>query len=323
MTMMTTQKILVLGGSGFVGAHLASALSKQGAKVVIPTRRKETSPLSMLPNVSVVHANINDPQVLASLMHKVDAVINLVGVLHDRSAHGKEMGARFTEAHVALPKKIVAAMQARGVSRLIQMSAIGASVSASSGYSRSKAAGEALVLEASNGLDVTVFRPSAIFGQDDLFINTLAKLVKLLPVVPLFNANVRFQPVYVGDVANAMIDSLSRRETFAQTYELGGAKTYSLLELTRYIATLLGKNPLVIDLPTTLAEPLAAIMAFLPHPPISPDNLKMMHVDNATDGWRNYPTWHPTPLEAIVPAYFGTLEPRLRHDDYRCPAGRA
>ncbi len=321
---MELENVLLIGGSGFVGGWIASCLSERGIRVTIPTRRREnTKKLIMLPMVSMVEANVHDPQVLAQLMQGQDAVINLVGVLHDTDSR-LPYGRGFQAAHVDLPKKIIAAMRENGVRRLVHMSALRAGINAPSEYLRSKGEGEAAVRSAMNEFDITVFRPSVIFGPDDAFLNMFAKLLRLFPVLPLGGGSARFQPVYVGDVARAFADSLTNGATFGQTYELCGPKVYTLREMVDYTAHLVGKQRRIIDLGTGgWAYLQAGLMWLLPNPPLSPDNLRSMEVDSVTDGSHDYPGWQPTPLEAVAPGYLSPDEMiQLRLDRYRYRAGR-
>jgi uncharacterized protein YbjT (DUF2867 family) len=237
------ENVLLIGGSGFVGGWIASCLSERGVRVTIATRHREnTKKLIMLPTVSMVEANVHDPQALVKLMQRQDAVINLVGILHDSDSR-LPYGKGFAAAHVDLPRKIIAAMRESGVRRLVHMSALRAAIDAPSEYLRSKGEGEALVRAAMSELEITVFRPSVIFGPDDAFLNMFAKLIKLFPLLPLGGGAARFQPVYVGDVASAFADCLSNGATFGKTYELCGPKVYTLRELVEYTARLVGRKP--------------------------------------------------------------------------------
>lgn len=320
---MELKKVLLIGGSGFVGSWIANRLSERGIRVTIPTRHRDnTKQLILLPTVYTVEADVHDPQALSSLMHGVDAVINLVGILHDGDSSAP-YGKRFAAAHVELPKKILAAMKQSGVRRLVHMSALKAAPDAPSGYLRSKGAGEAAVCAAMGEFDITVFRPSVIFGTGDAFLNTFATLLKLFPVLPLAGGTARFAPVYVGDVADAFAGCLGDRATFGQVYELCGPKVYTLRELVDYTGQLIGRHRLVINLPDGLARLQAGLLGLLPNPPMSPDNLRSMQVDNVGDGQHNYPGWRPQRLEAVAPAYLSALALRLRLDGYRCRAGRS
>jgi NADH dehydrogenase len=320
---MELKNVLLIGGSGFVGGWIASRLSERGIRVTIPTRHRDnTKQLIMLPTVDMVEANVHDPETLVALMQGQDAVINLVGILHDHDSR-LPYGKGFAAAHIDLPKKIIAAMQQAGVRRLVHMSALNAAVDAPSEYLRSKGEGEAAVVAAMGELDITVFRPSVIFGPGDAFLGLFAKLLKLFPFFPLGGGAARFQPVYVGDVADAFTGCLTERNTFGQIYDLCGPKVYTLRELVDYTGSLIGKPRPVIDLGDSgWAYLQAGLLWLLPNPPLSPDNLRSMQVDSVTDGSHNYPGWQPMPLESIAPTYLSTVKPKMRFDSYRLRAGR-
>lgn len=320
---MELKKVLLIGGSGFVGGWVANRLSERNIRVIIPTRHRDHSKqIILLPTVYTVEADVHDPKQLAELMDGVDAVVNLVGILHDGDS-SQPYGKRFAAAHVELPKKILAAMSDAGVRRLVHISALKAAADAPSGYLRSKAAGEAVLREAVGQFDITVLRPSVIFGPGDSFLNTFATLLKLLPVLPLVGGPARLQPVYVGDVADVLVASLTDRATFGQTYELAGPAVYTLRQLVDYTAKLIGKRRLVIELPDALAKLQASVLGLLPKPPLSPDNLRSLLVDNVSDGAHDYPGWNPQRVEAVAPAYLAAIRLRQRLDGYRCRAGRS
>lgn len=317
------KNVLLLGGSGFVGTWIANRLSQMGTCVTIPTRRRERNKANiMLPSVDVVEANIHDEATLVGLMRGKDAVINLVGILHDHDSqlpYGKGFGA----AHVELPKKIVAAMKQAGVRRLVHMSALGADVNGPSEYLRSKGEGEAAVMAAAKDLDVTVFRPSVIFGIGDKFLNTFATVLKLAPAFAAGGMKARFQPVYVGNVADAFVSCLGDIQTFGQRYEMCGPKVYTLRELVEYVGVVSGHQRPVYELNDFWAYLQAGLLWLLPDPPMSPDNLRSMDVDSvaSADG-QTYPGWNPEALEAIAPTYLGKVAPKSKLDDFRYHAGR-
>lgn len=321
---MELNNVLLIGGSGFVGGWIASCLSQRGVRVTIPTRRREnTKQLIMLPTVDMIEANVHDAQTLGELMRGQDAVINLVGILHDRDSQ-LPYGKGFAAAHVDLPRSIIATMQQTGVRRLVHMSALNAAVDGTSEYLRSKGAGEAVVQAAMNELDITVFRPSVIFGPGDAFLNMFAKLLKLFPVFPLGGGTARFQPVFVGDVATVFCDSLDDRNSFARTYDLCGPRVYTLRELVEYTGRLIGKHRTIVDLGMGgWAYLQAGLLWLLPNPPMSPDNLRSMETDSVSDGTRNPPAWQPKALEAVAPTYLSPAEiGQFRLDRYRLRAGR-
>ena len=296
-------RVLLLGGGGFVGQSLAAGLARQGVEVVVPTRRLAArGDLRVLPGVQLLAADIHDDDSLVALCTEVDAVINLVGILHDRDT-SRPYGKRFATAHVELPRRLAATMHRTGVHRLLHMSALNAATDAPSAYLRSKAAGEHAVLDNIGAIDATVFRPSVIFGRNDVFLNRFADLARSLPVLPIVGGRTRFQPVYVGDVVAAFIAALNDRDSFAKVYELGGPTVYTLRQLVAYAATACGHPRPVVDLPDPLAHVQARLLGLLPNPPLSPDNLRSLQKDSVADGQHEFPGWRPQPLEVIVPGY--------------------
>lgn len=320
---MDIKKVLLLGGSGFVGTYIANRLSQRGMEVTVPTRRRErTKALIIQPNVEMPEVKISSEETLVSLMQGQDVVINLVGILHSRDVqlpYSKD----FAEAHVELPKKIVAACKKAGVRRLVHMSALGASPKGPSEYLRSKGDGEAIVMAAQGDLDVTVFRPSVIFGLGDSFLSMFAGVLRHLPFFPLGFGQARFQPVWAADVADAFVDSLNNPATFGQAYDLVGPKVYTLRELVDYTAALVGSTARVIALPEGLAYLQAGLMWLAPNPLMSPDNLRSMEVDSVCDSNCKLPAnWKPTALEAIAPTYIAHNTPKGKLDRFRFRAGR-
>src|SRR5512145_2500656 len=195
-------KILVIGGAGFVGRHIVARLAGKGLRVTVPTRhRARARHLILLPTVEVVESDVHRDDALDALLRDHDAVINLVGIL--QGSRGAPYGREFARAHVELPKRIVAGCTRLGIRRYLHMSALGADPKGPSMYQRSKGDGEAVVR--GSPLDWTIFQPSVIFGPEDRFLNTFAKLAALAPVIPLAGADVRFQPVWVEDVAHAFV----------------------------------------------------------------------------------------------------------------------
>lgn len=320
---MDIKKVLLLGGSGFVGTYIANRLSQRGVEVTIPTRRRErTKALIIQPNVEMPEININSEEALVELMRGKDAVINLVGILHSRDVvlpYSKD----FAEAHVELPRKIVAACKQAGVRRLLHMSALGADPKGPSEYLCSKGDGEAIVMAAKGDLDVTVFRPSVMFGLGDSFLSMFASVLRKLPFFPLGFGQARFQPVWVADVADAFVDSLGNQASFGQAYDLVGPKVYTLRELVDYTAELVGSTARVIPLSEGWAYLQAGLMWLSPKPLMSPDNLRSMQVDSVCDGKCTLPAdWRPTALESIAPTYIARNTPKGKLDGFRYRAGR-
>jgi len=324
---MTIQNVCILGGGGFVGHHLVALLAARGLNVRVPARRRESvKDLVVLPTVEVVETDIHDQANLKSLFRGMDAVINLVGLLHE-SDPGKNDAPQarrgsFQHAHVELPRKVVHACKDVGVPRLLHMSALGAEVNSPSAYQRSKAAGEALVMQISGALAVTVFRPSVIFGPGDSFLSLFAGLLKLAPVVPLANGNARFQPVYVGDVARAFADALDLPETHGQRYNLCGPKVYSLTELVRLTAANLGMCRVVVPLCKNLSYGFAYLMEFKPGAKImTRDNHFAMQSDNVCPDGFPAIFGAPTPLESVI-GYLREADHRRDYTGFRARAGR-
>ena len=320
---MDIKKVLLLGGSGFIGGYIANRLAQNGIEVTVPTRRRErTKALIIHPNVEMPEANIHCEKTLAELMRGKDAVINLVGILHSRKAK-RPYSQDFANAHVELPRKIIAACKVAGVGRLLHMSALHATPGGPSEYLASKGDGEALVMAAKNELQVTVFRPSVIFGQGDSFLNMFASVLKILPFFPLGFGRARFQPVWVADVADAFVGALGNSTTFGQAYDLVGPKVYTLREMVDYTARLCGSKTRIIPLTDGLSQIQARLMWLAPNPMMSPDNLRSMQVDSVCDGNCHLPeNWQPTALEAVAPTYIALNTPKGRLESFRLRAGR-
>ncbi len=320
---MDVKKVLLLGGSGFVGTYIANRLSQRGIEVTIPTRRRErTKALIIQPNIEMPEVNIHEEGVLEGLMRDQDVVINLVGVLHSRDVK-LPYSADFANAHVELPKKIIAACKAAGVRRLLHMSALGADPKGPSEYLCSKGDGEAVVMAAQGDLDVTVFRPSVIFGLGDSFLNTFASVLRKFPFFPLGFGHARFQPVWVADVADAFVAAMGDESTYGQAYDLVGPRIYTLRELVDYTAALVGSKARIIALSEGWAYLQAGLMWLSPKPLMSPDNLRSMERDSVCDGRCNLPAaWHPTALESIAPTYITLNTPKGKLDSFRFRAGR-
>lgn len=300
---MGLNRVVLIGGSGFVGGWLARQLTERGGRVTVPTRdRRHCKWPTPQPETDFVEADANDPQALSALLVGADAVVNLVGILHDRDPR-MPYGRGFATAHVELPRKIVTAMRANGIRRLVHISALCAASDAPSAYLRSKAAGEAALMAEKDDVDLTIFRPSVIFGPNDAFLNLFAGLLRAFPVMPLAGAEARFQPVFVGDVTRAICDSLFNPATVGEVYELGGPKVYTLRELVTFTATQIGRRRLIVALPTPLASLQAKLLGLLPNPPMTPDNLRSMQVANVADGCHAYPGWQPAALEDVAPDY--------------------
>ncbi len=285
------KNVLVLGGTGFVGAHVCEKLVREGWHFTVPTRRwVNARPVLHLPGVRVVELDVHDEAALTQAVAGHTAVVNLVAILHGTQA-------AFEKAHVDLPQKLALACQAAGVRQLVHVSALGANAehpqSSPSMYLRSKGQGEAVLTKAAMGqpgFDLTLLRPSVIFGADDRFLNVFAKLQKAFPVMPLAGADTRFQPVWVEDVACAVVRSLQGSlPPSPRVYELCGPDVFTLKELVQVSAQLAGvrrgRGRPVLPLPRWLGRLQARLMELAPGEPVmSRDNLDSMQIDNVASG---------------------------------------
>ena len=312
---MEINRVCVFGGSGFIGSHIVHLLSARRYLVCVPTRQRERAKhLILLPTVDVMDANVHDESELSALVRGMDAVINLIGVLHDgRALRG------FEAAHVEFTRKLIAACQRHGVRRYVHMSALGADVNGPSRYQRTKGAAEALVN--ASGLDWTIFRPSVVFGRGDRFLNMFANLLRMLPVIFLASPGARFQPVFVEDVATAFVHSLADRSSIGRRYDLCGPRVYTLRELVELVARITGYRRPVIGLGATLSYLQALALELLPVKLMTRDNYYSMKVDNVSD--QPFPFGiQPAAIEAVVSAYLGNDAPRARYRSYRDHARR-
>ena len=318
---MNPKRVVIVGGSGFIGSAIANRLCEAGVKVLIPTRRRSRAGhVLLLPNAEVVEADVHDPAALARLFEDADAVINTVGVLHSRP--GTPFGPDFARAHVELPQKIVTACRTAGVARLVHISALGADANGPSEYQRSKAAGEHAIEAAGPDIAWTILRPSVVFGRGDSFLNLFADLARMFPVLPLTGASCRFQPVYVEDVAEAVWQSLVRPDAAGQTFELAGPTVYTLRQLVEYVSALVGKPRPVLGLPEGIGMVQARLMELAPQPLMSRDNVRSMRVDNVASGEPQPFGLTPTALEAVAPGWLGTAGPRAFYYPFRRHARR-
>lgn len=318
---MFPKTVLLIGGAGFIGSHVASQLAARDVRVIVPTRRRDRARhLILLPTIDVVEADVHDPATLARLMTGVAAVVNFVGILHSRG--GSPWGRDFERAHVALPKAIAAAAKAAGVQQLIQVSALGASEGAPSEYLRSKAAGEAAIR--AGGVDWTIFRPSLVYGDGKCFLSMFAGLLKMFPVFPLAGADTRYQPVAARDVARCIVHALGDETAVGQTYALCGPKVYTMRELVKMTGRAIGAERCVIGLPGPLASLQALALELAPGPTLmSRDNLRSMQVDSVCDTGCTLPfDFVPLALESEIDACLADFRPTDRFEHARSKAHR-
>lgn len=305
---MKRHSICVLGGTGFVGRHLVNQLAHAGHRVRVATRHRERHrELLVLPTVDVVEADIHDPVALGKLVAGCDTVINLVAVLNEGRRN------QFHDVHVELVRKLGAAAKQHGATRLLHMSALNADArSGASRYLRSKGEGEdAAHALAAADFAVTSFRPSVIYGPGDHFFNKFAALLKLPGPLPLPCPDARFAPVFVNDVARAFVAALDLKPSYGRRYELCGPRAYTLRQLVKYAANVLGRKKSIIGLPDAVSRLQAAVMGRLPGKPFTRDNYDSMQVAAVCEG--PFPAlfgFEPAALETVVPYYLG------RHDQH-------
>jgi uncharacterized protein YbjT (DUF2867 family) len=321
-------RILVIGGSGFIGRHVIARLAREGHVLRVPTRsRQRAKHLILLPTVDVVEADVHDDPTLDQLVAGCDAVINLVGLLHSRSARRsgnpamETYGPDFARAHVALPRRILDACYKAGVRRLIHFSALGAKLDAPSEYLRSKAAGEEVLIAARSRIDATVLRPSVVFGPEDRFLNLFAAMTRWFAVMLVPCPDARFQPVYVADVAECVARCLADQGSINHHYDLCGPKVYTLRELVKFAGAACGRQRPVIGLPDGLAYLQAFILECLMIKLLTRDNLRSMQVPCVSDS--PFPFgMRPESMEIAAPAWLGGEAVHSHYEPHRSRAGR-
>ena len=297
------KNILILGGSGFIGRHVCEALERAGLYATVPTRRLPARSVQMLPRVSVVRADVHDAGQLSALVRGHDAVVNLVAILHGNAQS-------FDHVHVQLPRLLAQACADQGVRRLVHMSALGVDVNGPSMYLRSKAQGDAVLQDMAlrHSLELTLLQPSVVFGADDRFINVFAQLQALAPVVPLACAQATFQPVWVQDVARALVRALISPASHGIRYELVGPEVFTLAQLVQHAGQWAGHPRPIWPLPPALAQAQAWLMEHLPGPTLmSRDNLASMQVSNVSSstcpGLRELGVPQATHLRSVFPTH--------------------
>ncbi|HYZ27296.1 MAG TPA: complex I NDUFA9 subunit family protein [Geminicoccaceae bacterium] len=300
---MRNRLFTIFGGTGFIGRYVVCRLANRGGRIRVISRSPRThghhlQPLGRVDQIVVDSADLNSEDSLRRAVGGAAGVVNLIGILHET---GRQ---KFAEVQGALPGRIAAAA-AEGGARLVQISAIGADAASASAYARSKAEGERRVREAFP--DATILRPSIVIGPEDGFFNRFASLARMLPALPLIGGGrTRFQPVYVGDVAQAVVAALERDDCRGQTYELGGPQTYTFAELMRYMLKVVGRRRLLPTVPFGVAMAQARLLELLPDPPLTRDQVELLKVDNVASS--DLPGLQalditPTPIELIVPQY--------------------
>ena len=320
----STDRVTVIGGSGFVGRHLVRRLAKVGAGIRVGVRDVDAAsflkPYGDVGQVVPWQVDIGDPAQVATAVHEANVVVNLVGILYERGER------TFERVHVDGALNVAKAAAEAGADRFLHMSALGADPMSPAVYGRTKFAGEEAVKTVFP--EATIFRPSVVFGPEDNFFNMFAGMMRFLPALPVMgvpltpkvslggvngsvvdwfgNGGCKFQPVYVGDVAQAMFDSVSKPETRGEIYELGGPQVYSFKELMELILRVTERKRLLVPMPLAVAYLEALLLQFLPKPLLTPDQVALMKRDNVLSSDAKGLTAleiQPTPAEAILPTY--------------------
>ena len=312
--------VVLFGGTGFVGTHLARKLASMHFNIVVPTRRPHRHrDLLVLPTLKLVKANIQDEDDINKLVENANVVVNLVGILNET---GK--GSSFENIHVKFPEKLAKTCLKSQVNQFIHISSIGANIDAPSAYLRSKGQAEALISRvAEQGLSTTIFRPSVIFGPDDSFTRRFEQLLKLsMGWFFLVSPESRMQPVYVQDVVECIAQAMNEPRAAGKCYELAGPEEFNLFEIVSLIDELIQGNHKIIRLSPAVSRRMAAFMQYIPGKPLTPDNLLSLQVPNVSS--ETLPGWfgiEPCRLADIAETY---LRPRSsnRFDRYRARARR-
>ncbi|MEX1179928.1 MAG: complex I NDUFA9 subunit family protein [Cucumibacter sp.] len=317
MALSDEKRVTIFGGSGFVGRRLVQLLARRDWRIRVAVRRPDLAghvrPLGRVGQIAPVQANVRYPESVAAAISGADVVINLTGILNET---GRQ---KFRAVHTMGAKNVAAAAKAAGVKRLVHMSALGADENSPSAYQRSKALGEAEVLAAFK--DAVVLRPSIQFGEGDGFFTRFATLARWLPVLPLIGGNTRFQPVHVGDVAEALARAAEGMVKDGKVYELGGPDTETMADLIRRILRETGRHNPLLPMPRALASFGAAFTGLLPHPLLTRDQVTQLYIDNVvSDGAsRQKRTFQAfgidaATMEAILPTYLWRFRPHGQFD---------
>lgn len=321
ITLNNRALITIYGGSGFIGRHVVRAIAKTGARMRVAVRRPELAghlqPLGGVGQINAVQANVRFPDSLLAAAEGADAVINLVGILFPS---GKQT---FTSVQDEGARHVAEAARAAGAQALVHVSAIGADPGSPSVYARSKAAGEAAVRDVFPG--AVILRPSVVFGPEDDFFNRFAALARIAPVLPLIGGgNTKFEPVFAGDVAQAVIAAVTGSARAGAPYELGGPEVLTLKEVMERVLTYTMRKRLLVPVPFWLARLKGAFLQLLPNPMLTVDQVKLLQTDNVVseDAKRAGRTLEglgiaPVAVAAVVPAYLEQYRPRGQFSIYR------
>ena len=306
--MATRSVATVFGGSGFIGRYVVKRLAHKGFVVRVAVRDTERAlflkPMGAVGQVVPLHASLANQATVHRAVEGADLVVNTVGILAEQRSGDFQL---IQAEGAGLVAKLSAGA---GVARLVHISAIGANPNAASRYAASKGVGEAQVREAFPG--ATILRPSLVFGPEDHLFNRFAGMARLLPFLPVICGDTQFQPVYVGDVADAVMAALARSGAAGATYELGGPQVWRFRELLAYVLKETGRRRTMVDIPIGLARVQARVMEMLPGQPLTRDQLLMLASDNIVGadmpGLKELGVV-PTPVELVVPSYLRRFQP--------------
>ena len=306
--MATRNVATVFGGSGFIGRYIVKRLAHKGYVVRVAVRDTEAAlflkPMGAVGQVVPLHASVANEATVHRAVEGADLVVNTVGIL------AEQRPGDFRLIHAEGAGRVARLAAAAGVARLVHISAIGADPNAASRYAATKGEGEAQMRAAFSA--VTILRPSLVFGPEDHLFNRFAAMARLSPVMPVICGDTKFQPVYVGDVADAVMAALSRPDAAGATYELGGPRVWQFRELLAYILKETGRRRRMMDVPMGLARVQARVMEMVPGKPLTRDQLLMLQTDNVvtpnTPGLQDLGVV-PTPVELVVPLYLRRFQP--------------
>jgi NADH dehydrogenase len=306
---MTTRSVAtVFGGSGFIGRYVVRRLARQGYLVRVAVRDPEAAlflkPMGTVGQIVPLYASITDDTTVAAAVTGADVVINLVGILTESG------GAGFQSIQAEGAGRVARLAAAAGVRRFVHVSAIGADAASPSRYARTKAEGEQAVHAAFPR--ATILRPSVVFGPEDQFFNRFAGIARIAPFMPVIAGSTRLQPVFVGDVADAVMAAVSREDAAGTVYELGGPRVWTMRELMAYVLTQTGRDKRLVTIPMCIARMQASILELVPGQPLTRDQLLLLQRDNvAAPGLPGLADLGivPTPVDLIVPGYLRRFLP--------------
>ena len=311
---MNNSLITVFGGTGFLGRHTVRALARAGFRIRVAVRHPNEGfflrPMGHVGQIDIVKCNVRDANQVAAAVQGADGVVNLTGILYERGAQS------FEAVHVSAAEAMAKAAHAGSVTSLIQISAIGAGRDAMSRYAASKGEGELRVRAAF--ADAVILRPSIVFGPEDDFFNRFAALGRILPFLPLIGGGVtKFQPVFVGDVAAAIVRAITDPAARGRTFELGGPSIYTFKELMQFVLRQTCRKRLLVPVSFFVASIQALFLQFLPKPLLTPDQVILLKSDNIVTAADTLASLgiEPTSIEAEVPAYLWRFRPKGQYDE--------